>query len=98
MQGASHDDKKLWGTETDADVELDPERLAAAMARAQAAVSQEHESDDRKRKYNSLVDGGGVTAEDMEAYRVLRSRGEDPLAAMRAAAVKAGGGDGYDLV
>ena len=52
----------------------------------------------RKRKFNSLEDGGGVTAEDMEAYRVLRSRGDDPLTAMRAAAVKAGGEGQYDLV
>ena len=98
MQGTSQSDKKLWGTETDADTELDSEKLAAAMAKAQAAVSKEHERDDRKRKYHSLEDGGNVSAEDMEAYRLMRSRGDDPLTAMRAAAVKAGGGDGYELV
>ena len=97
MQGP-RDDKKLWGSETDADTELDPEKLAAAMAKAQAAVSKEHTGDDRKRKYNSIEGGDAVSAEDMEAYRLLRSRGEDPLTAMRAAAVKAGGGDGYELV
>ena len=53
----------------------------------------------RKRKFNSLEDGGSVTAEDMEAYRVTRQRGDDPLTAMRTAAVKAGGAQSsYDLV
>lgn len=46
--------------------------------RQKAAMS----SDRSKRGYNSLEGGSeAVTAEDMEAYRLKKSRGDDPLAA-----------------
>lgn len=47
--------------------------------RQKAAMS----SDKSKRGYNSLESSGAeaVTAEDMEAYRLKKSRGDDPLAA-----------------
>ena len=41
-----------------------------------------------------------MTPEDMEAYRLKRSRGDDPLAAINAAKEQqqGGGGGGYDYV
>ncbi len=52
------------------------------------------EGDKAKRKYNSLADGGAehVTAEEMEAYRIKKGRGDDPMAAIGK------GTDGYDLL
>jgi pre-mRNA-processing factor SLU7 len=51
------------------------------------------DADGSKRKYNSLdACGEVVTAEEMEAFRIKKSRGEDPLAAQGA------GTGGYDYL
>lgn len=55
------------------------------------------DDDKSKRKYHSMdaASGEHVTEEEMEAYRLRKSRGEDPMAA----AAKGGGTvDGYDLL
>ena len=64
--------------------------------------------DDRKRGYNSLAGAvdAEVTPEEMEAYRLKKSRGLDPMDYINkskdlAAAAANGGGsgaDGYDYV
>lgn len=77
-------------------MELDADKLADALKRARQAAAEPSERDERKRKYNSLDDGGDLSAEDMEAYRLTKLREDDPLAKMQAG-VKAGGGN-YDLV
>eukprot|EP00887_Chlorella_sp_A99_P007525 scaffold2.g7525.t1 len=93
----------LWGSEVEEGLQLDPAKLAEALKRQrrrEAAAEEEGQADDRKRRYNSLAaDDAGVSAEDMEAYRMTKERGDDPLAAIkRAKAAAAGGGDGYDFV
>ncbi|KAK9817207.1 hypothetical protein WJX72_011073 [[Myrmecia] bisecta] len=70
----------LWGSEVDGELQLDADKLAAALARQQEHLKQAR-PDERKRPYNA---GQGaaqeeVTAEDMEAYRIKKARGEDPL-------------------
>ena len=55
-------------------------------------------------RYNSLREEHEVTPEEMEAYRLKKSRGDDPLEFMKtakeaaAAAAGAGGTGGYDFV
>jgi pre-mRNA-processing factor SLU7 len=71
----------VWGTETAEDVRLDEEKLRAALRKQRAAERERVETDERKRKYNSLAGGEQVTAEDMEAYRLTRARADDPMAA-----------------
>jgi pre-mRNA-processing factor SLU7 len=63
------------------------------------------EGDRSKRKFNSLEGGGGehVTPEEMEAYRIKKGRGDDPLAALVQAQTGPGSGSGtgtvgYDLL
>lgn len=83
--------------------EIDDAKLKDALERAERAEKEYVELDDRKRGYNSFAKGSenDVTAEEMEAYRMKRSRGfEDP---MRKADSSAGGDDGggtggYDYV
>ncbi len=103
LAGAKPVPDGVWGTETDKDVELDEAKLREAIKRQEAAAARgdEDERDDRKRGFNSLKEDFNVSAEDMEAYRLKRSRAEDPMAAIEAAkAAKkdGGGGDGYDFV
>jgi hypothetical protein len=50
------------------------------------------EADVRKQKYNSLAEVD-VSAEEMEAWRMKRSRADDPLTQIEAAKAS-----GYDLV
>ncbi|KAG7671044.1 hypothetical protein Ndes2437A_g04689 [Nannochloris sp. 'desiccata'] len=113
----------VWGSEADKeDIQLDQNKLREAIKRAEKAARAEEEEgleggggggaggDDRKRGYNSLNEDYNVSAEDMEAYRMKKSRGDDPLAAIEAAkaaqkeksAGKYGGGggsgDNYDFV
>ncbi|BDA42492.1 Pre-mRNA-splicing factor SLU7 [Coccomyxa sp. Obi] len=70
----------VWGTEVSGDVELDEEKLKAALKRQRAAQAAAAELDDRKRKYNSFAGGEEVTPEEMEAYRMTRARADDPMA------------------
>lgn len=77
------------------DLQLDKQKLEAALRRQKELDGQNLEADDRKRKYNSLADGGGVTEEEMEAYRMTKARENDPI--LRA--MQSGGQEqGYDYV
>lgn len=82
-----------WGSDVPSDVALDEGKLAAALAVEAARQAAPVVRDERKRAYNSLAGGGEVTEEEMEAWRRVRAREEDPLAA-----VQGRGTDGYDLV
>mmetsp|Transcript_8584 Transcript_8584/g.24666 ORF Transcript_8584/g.24666 Transcript_8584/m.24666 type:complete len:547 (-) Transcript_8584:75-1715(-) len=81
----------VWG-EASMDGDLDQEKLQAALKKQEAERS---ELDDRKRGYNSLkANDTEVTPEEMEAYRMKKSRGtDDPMDKGGAT-----GTDGYDLV
>lgn len=83
----------VWGTEVAEDLELDQDRLAAAVRAQEAADAAPAESDERKRGYTSVSGGAEITPEEMEAYRLKKARGEDPLAGLGGA-----GTSGYDLV
>ncbi len=76
--------KAIWGSEVSQDVQLDKDKLQAALKRAAEAEHQDAEKDERKRKYNSMGQDTDVTQEDMEAYRMVRSRADDPLNDMQA--------------
>lgn len=66
---------KLYG-EADESVALDPDKLKRALEMKQKNA----EPTKKKSKYNSLnADENDVTAEDMEAYRLTKSRGDDPM-------------------
>ena len=76
------------------DVELDEEKVKAALKKLD---DKQVETDERKRKYNSLQDNGETpTEEEMEAYRLKKSRDADPMAQI--AALKAAAGTNYDFV
>jgi len=93
-----------WGSDVPSDVVLDAAKLAAALRAEDARVAAEAAraaagGDERKRAYNSLSavgggEGGAVTEEEMEAWRLKRARADDPMAN---AAPGAGEG-GYDYV
>ena len=89
----------IWGTDADKEhIELDDKKLREAMARQQER-NERAEADDRKRGYNSIDrDSHDVTAEDMEAYRLKRSRGDDPLASIEKAKAQQQGSKSYDYV
>lgn len=85
-----------WGGGPAEGIDLDDAKLAAALKKQSEADAAKIETDERKRKFNSLGDGndGNVSLEEMEAYRLKKSRGgDDPLAAL-----KGTGTDGYDLL
>ncbi len=71
----------LWGTDSGQDTTLDASKLQEAIRRQEAKSKDEF--DDRKRQYTSLQDSCQVTEEDMEAYRLKRSRADDPIASMK---------------
>ena len=94
-----------WGAEPPAlaaAAELDGEKLREAVRRAAEAEREVVELDERKRAFNSMRAGDtGVTPEEMEAYRMKRSRGagEDPMASAPASGGGAGGDTaGYEYV
>ena len=71
----------MWGTEQSGEVALDEGKLRDALAKHKAHDEAAAEMDDRKRKFNSIGGNEEVTLEEMEAYRISRSRGaEDPMA------------------
>ncbi|KAK9822076.1 hypothetical protein WJX74_005415 [Apatococcus lobatus] len=76
--------KGIWGSEVSEDVQLDKDKLQAALKKAAEKEQEEAENDERKRKYNSMSHDTEVTNEDMEAYRMVRSRADDPLNEMQA--------------
>lgn len=63
--------------------ELDDKKLKKALKRAAKESARNEKNmdatDDKKRKYNSMGNYE-VDAEEMEAYKLLRSRGDDPMA------------------
>ncbi|KAL4146058.1 hypothetical protein PRNP1_011931 [Phytophthora ramorum] len=59
--------------------ELDEKKLKKAIKKAAKEKKKQAEQDDKKRKYNSMGNYE-VNAEQMEAYKLLKSRGEDPMA------------------
>eukprot|EP00899_Mesostigma_viride_P024396 jgi/Mesvir1/5140/Mv15286-RA.1 len=69
-----------WGRDVEENLELDPAKLAAALEKEDA--NKFVESDDRKRKYNVRYDTE-VTPEEMEAYRMRRTRADDPMLNMK---------------
>jgi len=71
---------ELYG-EADGSVELDPEKLKAAIAKEEefqrrAADPNSGKGDNNKRKYNSM-ESTEVTAEEMEAYRLTKKKEGD---------------------
>ncbi|CAI5719873.1 unnamed protein product [Hyaloperonospora brassicae] len=58
---------------------LDGKKLKKAIEKAAKEKKRHTEKDDKKRKYNS-VSNSEVNAEEMEAYKLLKSRGDDPMA------------------
>ena len=86
----------VWGTDVGEDVELDEEKVKEALKKLDER-SKQVETDERKRKYNSLqTDGETPTEEEMEAYRLKKSRDADPMA--KIIAMKAAAGASYDFV
>lgn len=60
---------------------LDETKLRQAIEKSKTKREEKHdEADDRKRKYNSASRAQDVSVEDMEAYRLQKSRHEDPMA------------------
>jgi len=71
---------KLYGDADQGQIEnLDKDKLKAALEK-QEKKNKEAGDDKRKRKYNSLDSEADVTAEEMEAYRMRKGRGDDPMA------------------
>ncbi|KAG2483817.1 hypothetical protein HYH03_017340 [Edaphochlamys debaryana] len=82
----------VWGTDAP-DKELDRKKVEAALRKLDEKEKAAVEGDQSKRKFNSLDNQGEVvTAEEMEAYRIKKSRGEDPMLA------KGAGTEGYDML
>lgn len=78
------------------DVELDQDKVQEALRKLDERNKQ-IETDERKRKYNSFQDNGdNPTEEEMEAYRLKKARGDDPMAQITA--LKAQAGTSYDFV
>lgn len=78
-------------------MELDKEKLEQALKKLDEREKKQLETDDRKRKYNSLsTDGGMPTEEEMEAYRMKKARDEDPMA--KIVALKAAASTNYEFV
>uniref|UniRef100_A0A383WHT7 Pre-mRNA-splicing factor SLU7 n=1 Tax=Tetradesmus obliquus TaxID=3088 RepID=A0A383WHT7_TETOB len=89
----------VWGDAAPAaDEELDPEKVKAALKKLEKEQREAEAAggDERKRKFNSVADDGdgqgSVSAEEMEAFRLMKRRAEDPAAAFGA------GTDGYDML
>lgn len=74
----------LWGTDAAQNTTMDNTKLEDAIKRHDRRnIETKYQYDDRKRQYNSLEDSCNITEEDLEAYRLKRSRADDPLAAMK---------------
>ncbi|KAJ8575873.1 hypothetical protein ON010_g3335 [Phytophthora cinnamomi] len=59
--------------------DLDEKKLKKAIKKAAKEKKKQAEVDDKKRKYNSMGNYE-VNAEEMEAYKLLKLRGDDPMA------------------
>ncbi len=72
-------------------------QVKAALVKLEKAERDALDTEGSKRKYNSLdAMSESVTAEEMEAWRLKKARGDDPLTQAQAAG--AGGTNGYDLL
>jgi pre-mRNA-processing factor SLU7 len=88
-ENASSKPRVGFGIEDEAS--LDNEKLKKALQKEEqknrkrrTAGDDEDEGGERKKGYNSLKgenDAAAVTAEELEAYRLKRTRGDDPMAA-----------------
>jgi pre-mRNA-processing factor SLU7 len=67
---------KLYG-EADQKAQVDKEKVKAALKNFDR---EDATKDERKRKYNSMNAEVDVTEEEMEAYRLRKERGADPMA------------------
>ena len=81
---ASNGHTAEWGMDA-GEVQLDKEKLAAALQKHEEMARASREEDERKRKYNSLSADTGLSAEEMEAYRLKKARADDPMADMQGA-------------
>ena len=86
VQAAPGASTAVWGSEHAEDVELDEDKLRNALKKQSVLSRAAVETDDRKRKFNSLAGAQEeVTPEEMEAYRMTRARADDPMAAFLSA-------------
>jgi pre-mRNA-processing factor SLU7 len=94
----------VWGDSAGAadDEELDPEKVKAALKKLEKEQREAEAAggDERKRKFNSVAeaegeDGGSVSKEEMEAFRLMKKRAQDPAAAFTG---NGSGTDGYDML
>eukprot|EP00976_Prorocentrum_cordatum_P111184 1195325-Prorocentrum_minimum.AAC.4 len=83
--------KVQWGTDVPEGIQLDKEKLAEAIRKEEEREKGGEETNERKRGYN-VTYTSEVTEEEMEAYRLKKKRGEDPMAEL------GGGTAGYDMV
>ncbi len=78
--------KDVWGSDV-LKKDLDQDKLKEAIAAIKKSKQEkkpEEVQDERKRGYNSMQGAGvNMTEEEMEAYRMLRTRADDPLMAMK---------------
>ena len=77
--------KDVWGSDV-LKKELDQEKLKEAIAAIKKSKREKpvEEPDERKRGYNSMQgDAVDMTEEQMEAWRMERTRADDPLMAMK---------------
>jgi pre-mRNA-processing factor SLU7 len=65
---------KMYG-DADPNAKVDKDKLKEALKK----MDQTHEADVKKRKYNSMAAEVDVTQEEMEAYRMKKDRGADPM-------------------
>eukprot|EP00889_Picochlorum_renovo_P005803 jgi/Picre1/32833/NNA_008163.t1 len=89
---------EIWGTDSAKDI--DEEKLQRAIERQERMERANESNDTKKRQHYSGDEGLDVSAEDMEAYRLKRSRGDDPLMAIekQKALLKGGSKQEYDFV
>lgn len=69
---------ELYGSDLQP-TDLDEEKLKKAREKQREFQRRNVETDDRKRKYNSM-ESSEVTKEDIEAYRMEKRHFEDPMA------------------
>jgi pre-mRNA-processing factor SLU7 len=69
---------KMYG-EADQKAELDAAKVREALKKQQQEEEEEKDLKKKKRKYNSMDANVDVTEEEMEAYRLHKGRGADPM-------------------
>ncbi|XP_045064932.1 pre-mRNA-splicing factor SLU7-like [Coregonus clupeaformis] len=77
------EEKKKHGSDSSDSEEEKKQKLNKALAAEEVRLKQVEEMmkvDERKRKYNCLQEIKEPTEEEMEAFRMKRSREDDPMA------------------